>query len=65
MNILTPSFTYNSFALGLGYKAGGLKIDAAVEYLSGQKRTITDPASMPGVYQEHILVPTVGLSFSF
>jgi long-chain fatty acid transport protein len=66
LNILTPSFTYNSFALGFGYKAGGLKIDAALEYLAGQKRTITNPAAaMPGVYQEHILVPTVGLSYSF
>lgn len=66
LNILTPSFTYNSFALGLGYKAGDLRIDAAVEYLTGQKRTITDPAfAMRGVYQEHILVPTVGLSYSF
>ena len=66
LNILTPSFTYNSFAFGLGYKAGGLRLDAAVEYLSGQKRTVADPtASMPGIYQEHILVPTVGLSFSF
>ena len=66
LNILVPSFTYNSFALGFGYKAGGLKFDAAVEYLSGQKRTITNPEfAMPGVYQEHILVPTVGLSFSF
>ena len=66
LNILTPSFTYNSFALGLGYKAGGLRIDAAVEYLTGQKRTISDlTAAMPGIYQEHIIVPTVGLSYSF
>jgi long-chain fatty acid transport protein len=65
LNILTPSFTYNSFALGLGYKAGGLRIDAALEYLAGKKRTIPLTAAMPGVYQEHILVPTVGLSYSF
>ena len=66
LNVLTPSFTYNSVAVGLGYKSGGLRLDAAFEYLTGKKRTITDmDAAMPGVYQEHVLVPTVGLSFSF
>lgn len=66
LNILTPSHTYNSFAVGVGYKAGGLQLDAALEYLAGGKRTITNPAfAMPGVYEEHIVVPTVGVSFSF
>lgn len=64
MNILTPSFTYNSVALGIGYKSGGLTLDAAIEYLAGQKRTIAEGA-MPGVHEEHIIVPTIGLSFSF
>lgn len=64
MNILTPSFTYNSLAFGIGYKAGGLTFDAAIEYLAGKKRTIVSGA-MPGVHEENILVPTVGLSYSF
>jgi long-chain fatty acid transport protein len=65
MNILTPSFTYNSVALGFGYKAGGLKLDAAVEYLKGGNRTAALGSAMPGVYQEYVIVPTVGLSYSF
>lgn len=64
LNILTPSFTYNSLAFGIGYKSGGLTLDAAIEYLAGQKRTVLEGA-MPGVFEEHIIVPTIGLSFSF
>lgn len=65
LNILTPSFSFKSMVLGIGYKTGGLRLDAAVEYLTGKTRTIAPPAAMPGVYEEKVLCPTVGLSFSF
>jgi len=66
LNILTPSFTFNSIIGGFGYHSGGLKIDFALEYLSGQKRTI-DPSgdNIPGIYELNILVPVFGLSYSF
>lgn len=66
LNILTPSFTYNSLAVGFGYHAGGLKLDVAVEYLMGKDRAVA-PAehNLPGAYQMNILVPVAALSFSF
>ncbi len=66
LNILVPSFTFNSVIGGIGYKAGALKLDFALEYLKGQKRTIA-PAehNLPGVYEMKILVPVVGLTYSF
>ncbi|HVP89865.1 MAG TPA: outer membrane protein transport protein [Terriglobales bacterium] len=66
MNILVPSFTYNSIAAGFGYATGGLHLDLGVEYLMGQKRTITDAeAMMPGIYTMKILVPIIGISYAF
>lgn len=66
LNILIPSFTYNAFTAGIGYKKGSMSIDFAVEYLSGQKRTITsETAAMPGIYTMNIWVPMFGLSFGF
>jgi long-chain fatty acid transport protein len=66
MNILIPSFTFNSVALGLGYAKGGLHLDLGVEYLVGQKRTITDTeAMMPGIYTMHMPVPFFSLSYAF
>jgi long-chain fatty acid transport protein len=64
MNILTPSFTYNSVDIGFGYKAGSFKLDAVLQYLMGKDRTVTDGA-MPGTYQMNILVPAISLSFEF
>lgn len=66
MNILTPDFTFNSVALGFGYKAAGFKLDAALEYLMGKKRTVAPSGTnLPGIYEMNILVPTVGFTFSF
>jgi len=66
LNVLIPSFTFNSFAGGFGYKTGGLRVDVGFEYLMGQKRTITSPtAAMPGVYGMKILVPVIGLTYAF
>jgi long-chain fatty acid transport protein len=67
MNILVPGFTYNSVIGGLGYTSGGLHVDAAVEYLTGQKRTITEATgdNMPGIYTMKILVPIVSIGYGW
>ncbi len=66
LNILTPSFTFNSIAGGFGFKSGSLKLDLALEYLMGQKRTVAASGhNLPGVYEMHILVPIVSLSYAF
>jgi len=64
LNILVPSFTYNSIAGGFGYKTGGLSIDFALEYLMGKDRAVAAGA-MPGNYAMKILVPIIGLSYAF
>ncbi len=66
LNILTPSFTFNSFIGGFGYKSGNFKLDLALEYLKAKDRTVDYFGdNMPGVYTMHILVPQVSLSFGF
>jgi long-chain fatty acid transport protein len=66
LNILTPSFTFNSIAGGFSYKSGNFKLDLAMEYLMAQDRTVAPSGdNLPGVYQMHILVPMFSLSFGF
>ena len=74
MNVLIPSYTFNVLTLGLGYKIGGLQIDAAFEYLKGSQREVdflkvaTDPewaSAMPGIYNMTIIVPNISLSYKF
>ena len=65
LNILVPSFNYNSIAGGFGYKMGGLSLDFTLEYLMGKDRTVAPGGAMPGNYAMNILVPVVGLSYSF
>lgn len=66
MNILIPSFTFNSGAIGVGYAKGGLHLDVGLEYLIGTKRTITDAdATMPGIYTMHMPVPFFSFSYAF
>ena len=66
LNILTPSFTFNSIAGGFSYKSGNFKLDLALEYLKGKDRTVLPSGeNLPGVYQMHILVPMFSLSFGF
>jgi long-chain fatty acid transport protein len=64
LNILVPSFTFNSLAGGFGYTSGGFTLDFALEYLMGKDRTVTAGA-MPGAYKMNILVPVIGLSYAF
>jgi long-chain fatty acid transport protein len=64
LNILVPSFTFNSVAGGFGYTSGGFTLDFALEYLMGKDRNIAAGA-MPGAYKMNILVPMLGLSYAF
>ncbi|NTV81522.1 MAG: hypothetical protein HGA24_08895 [Candidatus Aminicenantes bacterium] len=66
LNILVPSYTFNSIAAGFGYKSGNLKIDLALEYLMGKDRTVApSDDNLPGLYEMNILVPVFSLSFGF
>ena len=66
LNILTPSFTFNSVIGGFGYKSGNFKLDLALEYLMAKDRTVAPSGdNLPGSYKMHILVPQVSLSFGF
>jgi long-chain fatty acid transport protein len=66
LNILTPSFTFNSLAGGFGFRSGGLKVDLALEYLMGKDRTVAPSGdNLPGLYEMKILVPMLSLSYSF
>ena len=64
MNVLIPSFTFNSFTAGFGYRKGGYKADVGLEYLIGQKRTVTEGV-MPGVYEMKIWVPMFALGYDW
>jgi len=66
MNILIPSYTYNTITAGVGYKTGNFHLDLGFEYLMGQNRTVA-PAenNMPGLYQMHILVPEISLVYGW
>jgi long-chain fatty acid transport protein len=74
LNVLLPSYTYDSVAAGFGYKIAGLQVDFGVEYLMGGERnveylkTLTDPAfasAMPGKYKMTMLVPNMSVGFRF
>jgi long-chain fatty acid transport protein len=66
LNILVPSFTYDSITGGFGFKSGGLKVDLALEYLMGKDRAIAPSGdNLPGLYQMNILVPMFALSFGW
>lgn len=74
MNILLPSFEFQSFSAGIGYDLKGLSLNWGLEYLSGKKREVTFEElmtagtlgqAMPGVYRMHLIVPQVSVSFRF
>jgi long-chain fatty acid transport protein len=64
MNVLIPSFTFNSFTAGFGTGMGGFKFDVGLEYLIGQKRTVVE-GMMPGVYEMKIWVPMLALGYGW
>jgi len=64
MNVLIPSFTFNSFTAGFGTEMGGFKFDVGLEYLIGQKRTVVE-GMMPGIYEMKIWVPMLALGYGW
>lgn len=74
MNILLPSFDFQSFNAGVGYEYKGLSLNWGVEFLSGKKREVTFEEllaagtlgqAMPGTYRMHLIVPSVSVSYRF
>ena len=66
LNVLVPSFTFNSVAGGFGYRSGGFNVDVCLEYLMGKDRTAAPSGeNMPGSYEMHILVPIISLGFGW
>jgi long-chain fatty acid transport protein len=67
LNVLLPSHTFNSFALGVGKTISDLQLDFGLEYLAGNKRTagFTSDDAMPGTYGMKIVVPTLSVSYKF
>ena len=74
INVLLPSYTFNTVTFGAGYRVSGLQLDFGLEYLMGKERevgyikTVTDPAfesAMPGKYKMHLVVPNISVGFRF
>lgn len=70
LNILLPSIDYKAVTFGLGYTRGKIKVDLALEYLSGDDRFV-DPMNylvgtgMPGTHGMKILVPNITVTYNF
>ncbi len=75
MNILLPSYNFNTITAGLGYTSGSLQVDVGFEYLMGQSRSLdfltwyTNPTvygdGQPGDFGMNIIVPSVSFSYKF
>jgi long-chain fatty acid transport protein len=67
MNVLLPSFDFNGLTFGVGYKAKGFEIDAALEYLKGKKREISvwHEEAMPGTYAMSLIAPNISIGYRF
>lgn len=66
LNILLPSFTYDTFTFGVGYAMSGLRLDACLEYMDGKER-IADSTGTgdPGIYGMRMVIPSVSISYWF
>lgn len=72
MNVLLPSFNFNTLTAGFGYSLDGLQIGLALEYLMGKERDIPfqfNPAAkkldydQPGVYNMNVLSVILSVSY--
>lgn len=64
LNVLLPTFTYNTLCVGIGKTFGGLQLDFGLEYLAGGDRTLqTEIHDI--AYGMHIVVPTASVSYRF
>ncbi len=65
MNVLIPSYTFNAFTFGIGYRLNGLHVDAMLEYLMAKERDIEAIAEneQPGIYNMSIIAPGISISY--
>jgi long-subunit fatty acid transport protein len=65
--MLFPSVDQHWFTMGIGYKDGGISIDASLAYAIGVAAVITaaeNPHS-PGKYDSNAIVPAVTMQYNF
>lgn len=74
MNLLLPSFDFQTLTAGLGYALDGLQLDFGIEFLFGKERSVdplkaaTDPewsAATPGTFGMRLVVPSVSVGYRF
>jgi len=65
LNILLPEATYHAGTVGIGRKAGKLKIDLCLEALFGADENSPLDGVMPGTHGMNILVPNISIGYSF
>jgi long-chain fatty acid transport protein len=60
-NILMPTADFHGIAAGLGWSKGRYSVQAAVEYVYGEKRSVPlgPDALMPGSHQYRLLIPQI------
>jgi long-chain fatty acid transport protein len=65
MNVLIPSYTFNAFTFGIGYRMDGLEVDAMLEYLAAQERNVAlnTENQQPGIYNMSIVTPGISVSY--
>lgn len=67
MNVLIPSFDFNTLTLGIGYASGGFNLDFCLEYLMGSDRDIefSEANRQPGYYTLKIINPIISISYGW
>ncbi len=67
MNVLLPSYSYNTFTFGVGYNVSSQwKIDAGLEYMAGKDRIIEYSGhNDPGTFTMKMVIPSISVSYQF
>lgn len=66
INILLPSYTYNTITFGIGYRVSDLRLDAGLEYMGGKDRIVEYSGyNYPGTYGMRMIIPSISVSYQF
>jgi long-chain fatty acid transport protein len=67
MNVLLPSFSFNTFTFGVGFAVSSeWKIDAGLEYMAGKDRIIEYSGhNDPGTFTMKMVIPSISVSRRF
>jgi long-subunit fatty acid transport protein len=66
INVLLPSYTYNTFTFGVGYTVSDLNLDVGLEYMDGKDRIAEYSGhNDPGTYGMRMIIPSISLSYRF